>query len=93
MTSNEKRFFHSVHDACSQANASPREPQGEERVVLDLHVPERGAQLAELEVHVAGQEAGEVDEVDPLVDQLAPAGDRRVDARHSRSYPIRPPCP
>src|SRR5205807_4984545 len=47
--------------------------EGEEGVVLDVRLPEVGPALREGEVDVAGEVAGEVDEVDPLVDELAPA--------------------
>ena len=58
-----------------------RGAQGEEGVVLDLHVPELGAELAEGQLDVAGEVAGEVDEVAPLVEQLATA----------RELALRPP--
>ena len=52
---------------------SRRALQREERVVLHLHRPERGAEVAERERDVAGEEAREVDEVDALVDELSAA--------------------
>src|SRR5207248_3524669 len=47
--------------------------EGEECVVLDIRLPEVGPALCEGEIDVAGDVAGEVDQVDPLVDQLPTA--------------------
>src|SRR5882762_582586 len=55
--------------------------EGEEGVVLDVALPEVGPALGEDEIHVAGDVPGEVDEVDPLVHELAAA----------RGLPARPP--
>jgi hypothetical protein len=49
-------------------------------VVLDGHVPEERADLPRDAREIAGEPAGEVDEVDALIEHLAAAGDGRIGA-------------